>query len=455
MSLIVLPGPAGRLPRGPLRINRGNALGESITHCLPLQGDPGEIVTGARLTLGSGGSWGKDRIRDDVQSLRGSGSAACASVPIDLSPYTGATVSFWLWWDAYANDDDFALEYGATSATNNGFGINPNSTAPANGFLQISLASNPSSFNASRITRPSAATWHHYMVRFDRTTGTAAGCSIYVDGVAVTATQTVANNVADNFGSAALYLFSRSNTSLFGAGRMANLIIRGGYLCSAEDARQEYLNPWQIYEPEPLIFPVGTAGTSVGISGESASASTGTLGPAVAIALGGLAVTTAAGTVTPSAGITVALTGAEATAAAGSLGPEIAAALSGSAASASVGTVTPSAGTVVDLSGLATTASAGSVAPAVSVVLSGAAATVAVGEVSPQSGTVAALSGLAATASGGTLSAAVAVTLSGLSVTSAAGSVAVEGQAQALAISRLHRQSTGPRRPASLSTSRR
>lgn len=215
--------------------------------------------------------------------------------------------------------------------------------------------------------------------------------------------------------------------------------------------------PWQMFEPdlEPVFFFGTGGGTSVSLTGTEATATPGTLTPAVSIALGGLSVTAAAGTVTPSAGITVALTGVEAAAAAGSLGPEVAAALSGNAASASIGTLTPNAGTVVNLSGVSATASAGSIAPASSVALSGLSATVAVGDVSPQSGTVIALSGLAASAAGGTLSAAVSISLAGQSATSAAGSVAIEGQAQPLAIARAQRQSSGPRRPASISTARR
>lgn len=332
-------------------------------------------------------------------------------------------------------------------------------TSPANLRLQLQNSANTNNFdfNTSGATINDQA-WHTVLVSIDPT-ATTGSATVYIDGTAA-GSATISGTVsATTFDYVTACCTIRGGLRIASAGGIFDIALVApihGYLDAS--AAASLRNPWQIFQPiSKRIWVPGpvSSGTSVSLSGNSATASTGTLGPAVSIALSGLAVTAAAGTVTPSAGITVALTGAEAAAAAGSLGPEIAAALSGSAASASVGTVTPSAGTVVDLSGLATTASAGSVAPAVSVVLSGAAATVAVGEVSPQSGTVAALSGLAATASGGTLSAAVAVTLSGLSVTSAAGSLAVDGQAQPLAISRLHRQSVGPRRPASLSTARR
>ena len=257
MALIV-KRPWTSQPQVAARVDWGNPLNARITHLLPLNGDPREIVTGARLTYGAGGS---SAVTTRGLALQGSGVAACASVPIDLSPYTKATVSFWMYWDAYANDDKFAMEYGAEFNTNSGFFIDPNSGAPAAGQVQCGVGS-PGLVNAGQFARPSAANWHHYVFLFSRTTGAAISTAVYVNGAA----QSVAasgslNDVADQFGNNLLYLFSRNNTSLFGAGRMQNLAIRGGYLMTAAEARQEYANPWQLFAPLPRrIWAPGVAG---------------------------------------------------------------------------------------------------------------------------------------------------------------------------------------------------
>lgn len=252
-----------RQPQNVPRINRADALGRTITHCLPLNGFPYEIVTGAQLTLGVGGSWGVGSLASGVRAIQGSGGNACASVPIDLSSYTKAAVSFWMYWNAYVNDDDLALEYGANFVTNSGFFIDPNSGAPASGAFQAGVGS-VGAANSGQFTRPSAAAWHHYAFNFDRTTGTAQSTAVWVDGVSqsVSAVGTL-GNVADNFGNNNLYIFSRAGTSLFGAGKMTNLVIRGGYLMSELEVQAEYQNAWRIYEPRAMPIPMSAAASGL------------------------------------------------------------------------------------------------------------------------------------------------------------------------------------------------
>lgn len=247
-------------PPGELTLDKRNPLASTITHCLPLNGSVREIVNGGQLSLASTGAFDVSQIG---RSLQGSG-AACASIPINLSGYTKLTVSFLMYWDAFANDDKLAMEYGSNFATNSGFLIDPNSSS---GGFEVGVAS-PSLYNSWKCTRPSAAAWHHYYITLNRTTGTAQSSTIAIDGViqAMTVNSSSAN-VTDNFGNNSLYLFSRNNASLFGLGRMANLIIRGGYVGTVSEAKQEFENPWQIFKrPDSRIFvPVSAGGTTTSL----------------------------------------------------------------------------------------------------------------------------------------------------------------------------------------------
>lgn len=253
-------------PQGELTLDKSNPLASTITHCLPLNGSVREIVNGGKLSLASTGAFDVSQIG---RSLQGSG-AACASIPINLSGYTKLTVSFLMYWDAFANDDKLAMEYGSNFATNSGFLIDPNSSS---GSFEAGVAS-PGLFNSWKCTRPSAAAWHHYYITLNRTTGTAQSSTIAIDGVIQAMTvNNSSSNVTDNFGNNSLYLFSRNNASLFGLGRMANLIIRGGYVGTVPEAKQEFENPWQIFKrPDSRIFvPVSAGGGTATVTSDSAA----------------------------------------------------------------------------------------------------------------------------------------------------------------------------------------
>lgn len=238
-----------RQPQGPLRIDWNNPLGRTITHCLPLNGDNRDIVTGNKLTLVNG------TIKPTAKgnSLRGSGSN-CASIPLNLSAYTKLSISFWLYWDAFANDDDFLMELTTNSNTFNGaFSIDPNAS---NGFFQIyTRITSTANGKAGAITRPSAASWHHHVWTIDRTAPVSAGITAFVDGIAQSVSYAAANQAGDStkFASSTLYLFSRAGTSLFGNGNLQNLVFRGGHLMSAAEAAEEYRNAYQIYTPQKRI----------------------------------------------------------------------------------------------------------------------------------------------------------------------------------------------------------
>lgn len=157
----------------------------------------------------------------DTKSVQYDGTNDGSSVALDLSAESVITVEFWLWWDAFANDDDMALEFTASASVNQGFFVDPNA---AGGTFQILHAGNLG--NTTRgFVRPSAAAWHHYSFIIDMT-GTANGeITAFLDGAAWQPSAiTNANNTA-NFPSSTLNVMCRNGASLFGAGKMAHLAI--------------------------------------------------------------------------------------------------------------------------------------------------------------------------------------------------------------------------------------
>lgn len=151
------------------------------------------------------------------------GSNDYASVSLDLSAYSALTLAFWLWWDAYANDDHMALEYTADGVANSGFYVDPNQSA---GVAEV--ATGPAvSVGTWRFTRPSAAAWHHYVCAFDRSVSTGL-TGVYIDGQLVTRTGGSSGTPGGNFANSTLYVMSRAGSSLFGAGRMGDFRVTAG-----------------------------------------------------------------------------------------------------------------------------------------------------------------------------------------------------------------------------------
>lgn len=260
MPSIIIPRQWTSQPQGIVGINRANPLGATITHCIPCSLNPREIV-GKKFVVPASGF---DRSLDlRGYSIKSAGSAACASVPLNLSGVTKLSLSFWLWWDTYAANDNFAMEHTASASSNAGFWVDPNDSTTGNKFsFRISAAD--LSRNVRTIARPSAAAWHHYVVLFDYAGYADPALSIpaiYVDGVLQSQTA-VSNNLTagGSFTNDTLYLFSRNNSSLFGAGRLQNIVFRAGYLMSAQEVLNEYQNPWQIFQSNQLrIFFGGAA----------------------------------------------------------------------------------------------------------------------------------------------------------------------------------------------------
>jgi hypothetical protein len=151
-----------------------------------------------------------------ARSFNGTSQAIQSQSTVNLSNTATITLSFWLWWNAFANDDELALETSANYNSNNGaILIDPNSSTSSAFDVNV----HTSNYNSCNFPRPSAATWHHYGI----IASTTAQAQVWVDGKS----QTVSGGASPggNFGNFTLNLMSRNNTTLWGAGRMSDFAI--------------------------------------------------------------------------------------------------------------------------------------------------------------------------------------------------------------------------------------
>lgn len=191
-------------------------------------------------------SWTNDGKFGKALSFDGSNDYAQTSSTVNFAS-DKITVAFWLYWNAYANDDDIAMELSSNFNSNNGtFLINPNSSIgfPCNTsgrqfeFAIQDTAGSPA-YRSECIVRPSAATWHHYAVVFDNST-TTGDIKVFVDGLDTETTTGVNNKGSSgNFKTDTLYFMSRAGSSLFGAGKMDDVKIYTSEL-TADQVKQLY-----------------------------------------------------------------------------------------------------------------------------------------------------------------------------------------------------------------------
>lgn len=146
------------------------------------------------------------------------------------------TVSFWSYWDSFANDDDLLLELSANSNLNNPtIQINPNTTGFSSGTWNT-LIHGSVGYRIESITRPSGAVWHHYAIVYNNTTAN-GDIKIYLNGTEQSTTVEL-NTKTDtgNFKTDTLYLMSRACASLFADGRLSDLSIHKVELTATEIA---------------------------------------------------------------------------------------------------------------------------------------------------------------------------------------------------------------------------
>jgi hypothetical protein len=142
------------------------------------------------------------------------------------------TICAWVWWDAFADDDDLLLEHTTDfNGGDNRFIINPNesSSSKATGMMRSG-----GGYRKEDHTRWSAATWTHLAWVLDNST-TAGDVKLYIDGSLAGSTISInTKNGNGNFTAAVIYLFSRAGSSLFGAGRLDDFRIYSGELTPTE-----------------------------------------------------------------------------------------------------------------------------------------------------------------------------------------------------------------------------
>ena len=154
---------------------------------------------------------------------------------INLGSWNKITVSFWLEWDAFANDNKVALEFSPDASSNTGaFNVVPDNTSTS-AFL-IGLDGSAGTYKTSTyITRPNALQYNHVCIALDRTAGSATtSIKTYLNGNLQSSTSNTYTSLSGNFGNFPLYLMTRAATGLWGAGSLGNLAIHAGILTSGQ-----------------------------------------------------------------------------------------------------------------------------------------------------------------------------------------------------------------------------
>ena len=223
-------------------IDRGNPLTKNITHLLPLGNCDRELVTGSRLTYGAGAS--------KPVTQRGVALKGRAQTVIDFSPYSKLSVSFWFRLDTGAAGSTL-METGAHYSANNGFVINYDVFGTG-----LFVGMGGAVYHVGYIAKPARDTWHHLMVTLNRDQiGTVSGLTISLNGVSMAVIVAAYHDVTGNFSLNTLFLNSRTGGTLFSDFHLQNIVIRGGYLATAQEAQEEYLKPWSLFkQPSRRLF---------------------------------------------------------------------------------------------------------------------------------------------------------------------------------------------------------
>jgi len=258
---IILRPPWTRQPQVAVELDRNNALARSITHFLPLNGDRRELIGGSQITYGASGATAPDS-RGLVLATT-STTGARGSVPLNLSASNVLSVSFWLWWDAFANDNLLAFEFTSNGSKTPGilnlrsFIVNPNSSTSGGRFQVGARGTFVAAFRS--FPRFTAQQWTHVALVLVLDLVSNGLSAAWVNGVRQTLTTDVSNSLTGTFSNDTLHLFSRESDALFGNGRLQNLAFRLGHFMTDDEARSEYENPWQLFAPRQIWVPYTAA----------------------------------------------------------------------------------------------------------------------------------------------------------------------------------------------------
>jgi len=322
-----------------------------------------DVAGKAPVTLAGAPTWraGPNGFRSPAFN----GSSQYGSVAVNLSAFSTLTLTFWLYWDAYANDFDQALEYTADGVANSGFYVMPNHNT---GVFEVAVGPT-GTVGTWRFARPAAAAWHHYVVALDRSISTGVS-GVWIDGAAQSPGGGSATGTpGGTFANSTLYLMARAGSSLFGAGRLADVLLLPGYKATAADARhlcrQARLGYPDLLEREPVAAKAPAAAVTISLSPLAASASLASLAAAAGVTLTTTPLAAQAAPVAPSAatGVEAALAAMAATATPVAPAVEAQIAVSPDALAASATPVAPSLTVGTEVAPAALAAQAAPVAP--------------------------------------------------------------------------------------------
>ncbi|MBS1845823.1 MAG: PKD domain-containing protein [Actinobacteria bacterium] len=176
---------------------------------------------------------------ETTSSVKFDGVNDTATGPLQLGGQTAITVSFWMKWNAWANNDELAMEYTPNFNDNpGGFLVDPNSSF---GKFAVSIGIG-SSRNVALFERPTAGVWHHYAFVLNSAAPAAEQIVPYVDGFPVVYTKAVNGEGGPAFANSTLALMSRGGKELFGAGNLQDVAIFTKALSAATISQQHASN---------------------------------------------------------------------------------------------------------------------------------------------------------------------------------------------------------------------
>lgn len=217
------------------------------------EGDP--AGTGLDLTLAGVGAVSSGEgplVSGDVGATSFDGVNDSGQVDLDLSALEWVTVEFWLRWDAFANDDDLAMEFTTDfNSHNGGWLVDPNAET---GKFAVGTAITGEKRTTMEYTRPSAGDWHHYVIAMNNKDESPVDrIKVYMDGAEMPGGTLFhqATLLPGPFGNSTLFLMCRNAAALFGAGDMAHLALFDTLL-SEEQAAAHYAasQEEEVEEPE-------------------------------------------------------------------------------------------------------------------------------------------------------------------------------------------------------------
>lgn len=252
-------------PQDDRELDFSNPLAKSISYCLPLNGSDKEIVRGGNIVLPSG--YDSRGINSAGVVYNQSTSNNGASCTLDLSTFDTFTISLWIRDRSVSNANN--VLFGNSLATS-GFLINnwgPGNTDSTK--TQVYVKDNSGRDSSILYTRPTIGTPYHLAITVKPQSGGASSVrEVYINGESVSFA-----GGGGSGGGGLLYLTSNITDTAFSIGwytsanpfrsdsEIWNLTIRGNYLCSAEEVKAEYHNPWQIFKATSnkiFYFPSGS-----------------------------------------------------------------------------------------------------------------------------------------------------------------------------------------------------